>query len=148
MYACMYVCMFVLIVFPLIILYILIFCLYITGTVSDDSIVARKAVVESFGAANDIAISESYVLLKKHCLCVAPPVTEFLDNMEDYQGALRDDACFFENLNGKRFEGNILQASVVAEPTLSEAEAQLWNELWGSDDEEKKVLNSELFHDF
>jgi hypothetical protein len=122
--------MFVFIVFPLIILYMLILCLYITGTVSDDTIVARKAVVESFGAANDIAFSESNVLLKTHCLCVAPPVTEFLENMEDYQGALRDAVRFFENLNGKRFEGKILQVSVVVEPTLSEAEAQLWNELW------------------
>jgi hypothetical protein len=81
--------------------------------------------VESFGAPNNI---EFNVLLKTHCLCVAPAVTEYLDNMEDYQGALRDAVRCFENLNGKLFEEKILQVFVVMKPTHSEGEALLWNE--------------------
>lgn len=95
-----------------------------------EEIVSRKAVVDVIGERNDTIFEDSNLLKMTHCLCVSPPVSEYLDCLSQYQMELRNVIEFFKTLDGKVFEGKQIQFSVKTEPSLTEVEADAWCQLW------------------
>ena len=98
------------------------------GGVQSDEVDHRKGVIASHAEQGRL-IDANNLLNQKNCLCLFPPVTEYMETLDDYQRDLRKTVQFFSELNGMDYEEKKLMISIHT-VALSETDAVIWSDVW------------------
>ncbi len=73
------------------------------GGVQSDQVEHHKGVIASHAEQGRL-IDANNLLNQKNCLCLFPPVTEYMGSFDHYQRDLRKTVLFLSELNGMDYE--------------------------------------------